>query len=177
MSAIPTLFGNVYAGGNVYATGNLTVEGEATLKKSLTITGGQATPQATGANTLDIQSVSRTSRDVAASGLVPAYKGKHPTGLALYVTYGTVSVGDYPHGVEFRHSDGTQGIGFGHTTIRAAGSDPNQPLRLEAKGTGRVEIKQEEWLPVSVGGSAGFNQGWGDYGSLCSLLRGTSRTA
>lgn len=73
---------------------------------------------------LDIASASRT--------------GTHPTAIkGLYIT------GDFNadnDGVEFRHSSGTQGIGFGFNTIYAAGSNPNQDLGLKPKGTGEVKV-------------------------------------
>jgi hypothetical protein len=73
---------------------------------------------------LDIASASRT--------------GTHPTAVkGLYIT------GDFEadnDGVEFRHSNGTQGIGFGFNTIYAAGSNPNQDLQLKPKGTGEVKV-------------------------------------
>jgi hypothetical protein len=74
---------------------------------------------------LDIASASRT--------------GTHPTAVkGLYIT------GDFKadnDGVEFRHSNGTQGIGFGFNTIYAAGSNPNQDLQLKPKGTGEVTVQ------------------------------------
>ncbi|MFY7883421.1 MAG: hypothetical protein ACOVOV_01110 [Dolichospermum sp.] len=69
--------------------------------------------------------------------LVPR-SGTHPTTVkGLYVT------GDFKDdsdGVEFRHTNGTQGIGFGSNTIYAAGSNANQDLGLQAKGTGEVKV-------------------------------------
>ena len=155
--------GNLQVGGGAVLMKTLTVEGDATLKKSLTITGALPVQTTGGKNMLDLQSAKREYFDIPANGFVPAFKGEHPTGLALYVTANSDAPGKL---VEFRHSRGTAGIGFTHNKIYATGSDPNQPLRLEAKGTGRVEIKQEEWLPVSVGGIAGFNQGWANYGGV-----------
>lgn len=73
---------------------------------------------------LDIASASRT--------------GTHPTAVkGLYIT------GDFNadnDGVEFRHSNGAQGIGFGFNTIYAAGSNANQDLGLKPKGTGEVKV-------------------------------------
>lgn len=63
--------------------------------------------------------------------------GTHPTGLRLYVTGGMTANSD---GVEFRHSNGTQGIGFGFNTIYAAGSQTNQNLSIAPKGTGLVIV-------------------------------------
>lgn len=66
-----------------------------------------------------------------------ARSGTHPTAVkGLYIT------GDFGEadGVEFRHSNATQGIGFGYNTIYAAGSNANQDLQLKSKGTGDVRI-------------------------------------
>jgi hypothetical protein len=73
---------------------------------------------------LDIASASRT--------------GTHPTAVkGLYITGDFNSDND---GVEFRHSNGAQGIGFGFNTIYAAGSNANQDLGLKPKGTGEVKV-------------------------------------
>ncbi|NCS01242.1 MAG: hypothetical protein GPJ06_03305 [Microcystis aeruginosa G13-11] len=74
------------------------------------------------------------SLDIASA----ARTGTHPTAVkGLYIT------GDFNpdnDGVEFRHSNGTQGIGFGFNTIYAAGSNANQDLGLKPKGTGEVQV-------------------------------------
>jgi hypothetical protein len=73
---------------------------------------------------LDISSVARSETHPA------AVKG-------LYVT------GDFgadSDGIEFRHTNGTQGIGFGYNTIYATGGNPNQDLGLKPKGDGKVNI-------------------------------------
>lgn len=64
--------------------------------------------------------------------------GNHPPAVkGLYVTgeFGAAS-----DGVEFRHSNASQGIGIGFNTIYAAGANPNQDLNLLPKGTGTVGI-------------------------------------
>src|SRR5688572_6355694 len=58
-----------------------------------------------------------------------ARTGSHGSNLALYVT--AASSAD-ANGIEFRHDNGTQGIGFGFNTIYAAGSNPDQDLGLKA---------------------------------------------
>ncbi len=84
---------------------------------------------------LDIASATRT--------------GTHPTAVkGLYIT------GDFKDdsdGVEFRHTNGTQGIGFGSNTIYAAGSNANQDLGLKAKGTGKVKIDSSAIITGNVG--------------------------
>jgi hypothetical protein len=152
--------GNLQVGGATQLNKTLTVEdiatlkktlevdGDATLKKTLTITGA-ADPQTTaGHNTLDIQANKRTIYD---SG---TWKGEHPSGLALYVTADSDPDGK---GVQFRHSNGTQGIGFGYNTIYATGPYPDQPLTLKAFGTGgtvQIVQKGQSALTVAGGGEA-----------------------
>ncbi|WP_291986641.1 hypothetical protein [Candidatus Accumulibacter sp. ACC007] len=70
--------------------------------------------------------------------------GTHPPRVnGLYVTgefpAGRPAEGGTP-GVEFRHSNGTQGIGFGHNAIYATGSNDDQDLNLEPRGTGKVRV-------------------------------------
>src|SRR5262249_41250205 len=90
---------------------------------------------------LDVAPVART------------YPGNHPKSVrSLYVT------GDLPEGrpdedetpaIEFRHTNGSQGIGFGYNTIYATGSNANQDLNLSPRGTGKVEVT----APLSVTGT------------------------
>jgi hypothetical protein len=75
------------------------------------------------AGKLDIQSAPRT--------------GNHPTGAPLYVT-GDISPSS--GGIEFRHSNGSQGIGFGYNSIYATGSNSDQHLNLIPKGNGNVGV-------------------------------------
>ncbi|TRU87598.1 MAG: hypothetical protein EWV76_06650 [Microcystis novacekii Mn_MB_F_20050700_S1] len=80
--------------------------------------------------------------------------GTHPTAVkGLYITGDFNSDND---GVEFRHSSGTQGIGFGFNTIYAAGSNPNQDLGLKPKGTGEVKVAGNLSVTGSVTGSVSF---------------------
>ena len=62
--------------------------------------------------------------------------GTHPTNRIMYVT-GDSQEAD---GIEFRHSNGTQGIGFGYDTIYATGSNASQDLKLAARGAGSVIV-------------------------------------
>ncbi len=72
--------------------------------------------------TLDVQANPRT--------------GTHPTNRIMYVT-GDSQEAD---GIEFRHSNGTQGIGFGYNTIYATGSNADQDLKLAPRGQGSVVV-------------------------------------
>jgi hypothetical protein len=133
---------------------SLTVDGDTTVKKSLTVTGAAAWKTGAGVNTVDVQRAERS--DYAGTG----WKGDHPTDLALYVT---ADSGDANKLVEFRHSHGTQGIGFGCNTIYATGPYPDQPLRLKAFGKGRVEIQQQDWIEIQSAGAPKFQNGWTNY--------------
>lgn len=64
--------------------------------------------------------------------------GNHPSSVTgLYVTG---NFGPASNGVEFRHSNGSQGIGFGFNSIYATGTNGNQNLNLIPKGLGGVGI-------------------------------------
>jgi hypothetical protein len=67
-----------------------------------------------------------------------ARSGTHPTAVkGLYVTGNFAPDSD---GVEFRHSNGSQGIGFGYNTIYATGSLVNQDLYLKPRGAGKIIV-------------------------------------
>ena len=68
-------------------------------------------------NKLDIATATRT--------------GTHATGVPLYITGDIADA----NGVEIRHTNGTQGVGIGYNTLYAAGSNANQDLSLQSKGT------------------------------------------
>lgn len=83
--------------------------------------------------------------------------GTHPTGRALYVT-GTY--GPNNNGVEFRHDNGTQGIGFGYNTIYATGTNASQDLGFQALGTGGnllFTTNALERMRVAANGTVGIN--------------------
>ena len=56
----------------------------------------------------------------------------------LYVSSNSSADSD---GIEFRHSNGTQGVGIGHNTIYATGSNTNQELGLKGRGNSGVVSK------------------------------------
>lgn len=67
-----------------------------------------------------------------------ARSGAHPAAVkGLYITGNFGSDAD---GVEFRHSNATQGIGFGYNTIYASGSNADQHLQLKPKGAGVMRV-------------------------------------
>ena len=101
------------------ATGSLLFSTNGTEKVRIAATGEMGIGDISPQNKLDIESGA-------------ARTGTHSTGRPLYVT-GTLS--DASNGVEIRHADGTQGIGFGKNTIYAAGSNADQNLGMAAKGT------------------------------------------
>lgn len=63
--------------------------------------------------------------------------GTQGSGLPFYATG---NVGAASSGFEFRHSNGTSGIGIGYNALYAAGSSTNQDLSIMPKGTGNVGI-------------------------------------
>jgi hypothetical protein len=79
-------------------------------------------------------------------------------GNTLYVT-GDFSTG---HGVQFRQTDGSQGIGFGGHTIYANGSNADQELVFAAKGpNGALQFATNGYERVRITGSGnvGINIG------------------
>lgn len=89
--------------------------------------------------------IDKTSGNVGIGNVEPKSKvdiqtnprtGTHPTGRHLYVT-GDTGEAD---GIEFRHSNGSQGIGFGYNTIYATGTNADQDLKLAARGNGHVVV-------------------------------------
>jgi hypothetical protein len=111
-----------------------TLEGATTLKSNLTVSDnvgiGTTAPKAA----LDIQQGKR--------------EGPHPDSAKwLYVT------GDFDEdkGVEFRHTNQTQGIGFGLNTIYATGSDETQDLNLKPRGSGKVNVSGDFGVTGNVG--------------------------
>jgi hypothetical protein len=86
---------------------------------------------------LDVAQVPRQAKDLP----------NHPKSIkGLYITG---DLGADSDGIEFRHTDGTQGIGFGYNTIYAAGSNPNQDLNLKPKGNGKLQVSGD----LAVSGS------------------------
>lgn len=99
---------------------NLVLNGNVGVNAALGIGTGTAVPVAK----LDIAQEARS--------------GTHPAVVkGLYVTAGFSPDSD---GVEFRHSNGSQGLGFGYNTIYAAGSIANQDIGLKPRGSGKVSV-------------------------------------
>ena len=118
--------------GNVAVSGRLGI-GTAQPATDLDVKGDVAVGGKIGVGTdapnakLDIKSAPRT--------------GSHPASVnGLYVTG---DFGEDKNGVEFRHSNASQGIGFGYNSIYAAGTNANQDLNIKPKGTGKVNVKSD----------------------------------
>ncbi|MFP2908400.1 tail fiber domain-containing protein [Pyxidicoccus sp. 3LFB2] len=97
---------------------------------ALTVTGNLGVGTTAPGSKLDIQGTART--------------GTHGNNRTLYVT------GDFApdDGVEFRHTNGTQGVGFGHNTVYATGSNADQDLNLKARGSGSVRVTRGALVPT-----------------------------
>jgi hypothetical protein len=93
-------------------------------------------------NKLDVQAAPRS--------------GNHPANGIMYVTGNSGE----DQGIEFRHTNGTQGIGFGYNTIYATGSNVDQDLRLKAMGKGKVVVLGDLAVNGRIG--AANHQGWTD---------------
>lgn len=86
--------------------------------------------------------------DIAAA----ARSGTHGTALPFYAT-GTVLAGS--NGFEFRHDNGTQGIGLGFNTIYATGTNAAQDLGLASRGTGNLNFTTNATQRMIILGSNG----------------------
>lgn len=79
--------------------------------------------------------------------------GSHPTSLSLYVTgtMGTGNVGGQAGNIEFRHSNASQGIGFGYQAIYQTGDNANEVLNILSKGTGALTLNAYPYSTGNVG--------------------------
>jgi len=77
--------------------------------------------------------------------------GVHDDGKTLFVsgTFGSGQVQD--GGVEFRHDNLSQGIGFGYNTIYQTGTNPNEILNIIARGTGAITLNAYGGATGNVG--------------------------
>jgi hypothetical protein len=66
-----------------------------------------------------------------------ARSGTHDLGRPFYVTG---SIGSNSSGFEFRHTNGSQGIGIGYNSIYACGSITDQNIGFTAKGAGIIYL-------------------------------------
>jgi hypothetical protein len=90
--------------------------------------------------------------------------GTHATGRSLYATY---QGGGYSDGIaEFRHTNGTQGIGIGFEGLYACGSNTNQDFTIVAKGAGLINLRSATRL-TGAGDNCmtyyGPNSQWSSY--------------
>jgi hypothetical protein len=85
--------------------------------------------------------------------------GTHATGRGLYVTYFGAG---YSDGIaEFRHSNGTQGIGIGYSGLYSTGSNPNQDFDIIARGSGLINLRSNVYYTGSVGIGTNVLPAWG----------------
>lgn len=82
--------------------------------------------------------------------------GTHSTGKMLYVTGPMLTGQSYDGGVEFRHTNGTQGIGFGYNAIYATGSNADQELHLYSRGVSPLQLNEVGGGTVEVGNRMNF---------------------
>ncbi|HMO38143.1 MAG TPA: hypothetical protein PKC76_00965 [Saprospiraceae bacterium] len=79
-----------------------------------------------------------------------ARTGTHATNLPFYATG---DVGENSNGFEFRHSNGTAGIGFGWRTIYATGTNGNNSIALASQGTGGIFFNTNGTTRMTIDGS------------------------
>jgi hypothetical protein len=94
-----------------------------------------------------------------------ARTGSHASNRPMYITG---PLGASSDGIEFRHYNATQGIGFGYNTIYATGTDSNQELNFQSRGTGNISLKTGGDTDLFINGSSG-NVGIGTTNPLHKL--------
>jgi hypothetical protein len=94
-----------------------------------------------------------------------ARTGTHAINRPMYITG---PIGASSNGIEFRHYNATQGIGFGFNTIYATGTTSNQELNFQSRGTGNISLKTGGSSDLFINGSSG-NVGIGTTNPLHKL--------
>jgi hypothetical protein len=86
--------------------------------------------------------IGTTSPDAKLDVQRDARTGSHATSQSLYVTgtMGGGTTGGQAGNIEFRHSNGSQGIGFGYQTIYQTGDNTNEVLNILSRGTGALTL-------------------------------------
>ncbi|OGY55958.1 MAG: hypothetical protein A2912_03180 [Candidatus Buchananbacteria bacterium RIFCSPLOWO2_01_FULL_40_23b] len=79
--------------------------------------------------------------------------GTHATNQSLYITGSMTDGKTGPAGgnIEFRHSNATQGIGFGYNTIYQTGSNTNNELNFLSRGNGPITLNAYPYSTGNVG--------------------------
>lgn len=82
-----------------------------------------------------------------------ARTGTHATTPSFYVTGSIASgqTGPAANNIEFRHDNGTQGIGFGYNTIYQTGSNTNQELNILSRGSSPITLNAYPYSTGNVG--------------------------
>jgi hypothetical protein len=76
-----------------------------------------------------------------------ARSGTHGTPRGLYVS-GTW--GQLDTGAEFRHTNGSQGVGIGFGGLYATGTNPSQDLSFKSRGSGQFNFFNDTSLSLSI---------------------------
>ena len=97
--------------------------------------------------------VGNTSPGSKLDVLVDTRSGSHASSQALYVTagMGTGQIGTANGNIEFRHSNASQGIGFGYNTIYQTGTNTNEVLNLLSRGTSPITLNAFAYSTGNVG--------------------------
>src|SRR6185295_14133884 len=115
------------------ANGTLSIQG-----KVLQVTGSAGIGTPTPGARLTIQ-----------QGSTPAGSAANGKGLFVSALMGTGAASD--GGIEFRHDNLSQGIGFGFNTIYATGSNADQPLGLNSRGNSPLTLNTSNGTHVLIG--------------------------
>jgi hypothetical protein len=81
-----------------------------------------------------------------------ARTGSHAINRPMYITG---PIGASSNGIEFRHYNASQGIGFGYNTIYATGTTSNQELNFQSRGNGNISLKTGVSSDLFINGGSG----------------------
>lgn len=82
--------------------------------------------------------------------------GTHGSNRPLYVTG---NLGESNAGAEFLETDGTEGLGIGHSYLYTAGSNANQNIGLWTKGTGNIFFRTNNAKRMTITGTGNVGIG------------------
>jgi hypothetical protein len=113
---------------------------------------------------LDVAAVARSGVDGRVAGVTPLYVTGNIPGFGGIVVPPATLTG----GVEFRHSNQTQGIGFAYNGIYMTGSNVDNDFTFLNRGTGQISFVQQALNPAGgginyinyTGVALAANQGW-----------------
>ena len=130
-----TSYSPTLSGGSASGTWSINVTGTAASETLATVT-------ARGASTTTGLNILLNTRT-----------GSHASSQSLYVTadMGTGQIGTANGNIEFRHSNASQGVGFGYNSIYQTGTNTNEVLNLLSRGSSPLTLNSYAYSTGNVG--------------------------